>query len=68
MASTGRRVVFLVIANALLPLAISIFAIGFFPYKPYIPGQNVYRSEESPHPPAVFDKLLFMVVDALRRY
>ncbi|KAI1128045.1 alkaline-phosphatase-like protein [Nemania abortiva] len=59
---------FLVAANLLLPVAILIFAAGFFPYKPFLPG--LARHEElsaygsPPHAP--FDKLVFMVVDALR--
>ncbi|KAJ8129317.1 hypothetical protein O1611_g4314 [Lasiodiplodia mahajangana] len=58
----------LVAANLFLPVAIVIFATGFFPYKPFLPGLahheelSVYGSP----PDAPFDKLVFMVVDALR--
>lgn len=69
------RTVLLAIANLLIPVAILIFATGFFPYKPFMPGlagfeelENYGKSgEDMRHPPeAPFDKLVFMVVDALR--
>ena len=58
----------LTIANLLIPLAILVFASGFFPYKPFLPGTASYEDvgvEQIPEPP--FDKVVFMVVDALRR-
>ena len=59
----------LVLANLLIPLAIVIFAIGFFPYKPFLPGLAQYQNLPSGSPPsAPFDRVIFMVVDALRRY
>ena len=54
----------LVLANSLLAIAIMIFAKGFFPYKPFLPGQAYFLE---PQPVAPFDKVIFMVVDALRR-
>ncbi|KAG6001784.1 hypothetical protein E4U21_003801 [Claviceps maximensis] len=57
----------LVIANILLPLSILVFGVGFFPYKPYLPGLAHYEKLAYGLPPiAPFDKLVFMVVDALR--
>ncbi|KAK9377378.1 alkaline-phosphatase-like protein [Lipomyces chichibuensis] len=50
----------------LLPLeslGLLFFARGFFPYKPVFHG---YAPVESDAPPAVSDKVIFMVVDALR--
>ncbi|KAK9366435.1 alkaline-phosphatase-like protein [Lipomyces kononenkoae] len=50
----------------LLPLEILgllFFARGFFPYKPLFHG---YAPIESDSPPAVSDKVIFMLVDALR--
>ncbi|KAI0808470.1 alkaline-phosphatase-like protein [Xylaria sp. FL0064] len=59
--------IFLVAANLLLPVAILIFAVGFFPYKPFLPGLAHYEELDYGSPPnAPFDKLIFMVVDALR--
>ncbi|KAI3337390.1 alkaline phosphatase-like protein [Xylariaceae sp. AK1471] len=59
--------IFLVAANLLLPVAILIFATGFFPYKPFLPGLAQYEElGYGPPPNAPFDKLIFMVVDALR--
>jgi len=58
----------LLLANALIPIACLVFARGFFPYKPFIPGLAEYRQLEYGEPPeAQFDKLIFMVIDALRR-
>ncbi|KAI0097074.1 alkaline phosphatase-like protein [Daldinia grandis] len=59
--------VFLVAANLLIPVAILLFAVGFFPYKPFLPGLAEYQSlDYGPPPKAPFDRLIFMVVDALR--
>ncbi|KAL7771790.1 hypothetical protein CFE70_001740 [Pyrenophora teres f. teres 0-1] len=69
------RTVLLTVANLLIPVAILVFATGFFPYKPYMPGLAQYDelgwSEKlganwQKPPEAPFDKLVFMVVDALR--
>ena len=59
----------LIIANFLIPLSILIFAIGFFPYKLFIPGLASYEKDENftEQTSAPFDKIIFMVVDALRR-
>lgn len=61
----------LTIANLLIPIAILTFASGFFPYKPFLPGLAQYEALGSGFgtpPKAPFDKVIFMVVDALRRY
>lgn len=55
-----------VIANLLVPVGILTFSSGFFPYKPLIPGLATLETEDAA--PAIFDKVIFMVVDALRRY
>jgi ethanolaminephosphotransferase len=69
------RTLLLVVANLLIPVAILIFATGFFPYKPFMPGLAVYeelnqddvvRTGWQKPPGAPFNKLVFMVVDALR--
>lgn len=57
------------IANLLVPVAILVFSTGFFPYKPLLPGLATFEEANGDNrPPAVFDKVVFMVVDALRRY
>ncbi|KAL4926531.1 mannose-ethanolamine phosphotransferase LAS21 [Aspergillus undulatus] len=53
------------VANVLIPFAIAAFSVGFFPYKPLIPGLATFRESEDA-PPKIFDKVVFMVVDALR--
>lgn len=58
-----------VIANLLIPVGILTFSSGFFPYKPLIPGLATFdETGGNTTAPAVFDKVIFMVVDALRRY
>ncbi|KKK25071.1 hypothetical protein ARAM_003137 [Aspergillus rambellii] len=53
------------LANILIPISILIFSLGFFPYKPLIPGLATF--EEARNAPApIFNKVVFMVVDALR--
>ncbi|RNJ55384.1 major facilitator super transporter protein [Verticillium nonalfalfae] len=66
--NTSRlETLFLVIANLLIPVSIIIFATGFFPYKPFLSGLAQYEALEYGSPPAApFDRLVFMVVDALR--
>ncbi|EAA57836.1 hypothetical protein AN6496.2 [Aspergillus nidulans FGSC A4] len=53
------------VANVLIPIAVLVFSLGFFPYKPLISGLATFDSFED-RPPRVFDKVIFMVVDALR--
>lgn len=58
----------LLLSNLLIPIAILIFATGFFPYKPFLPGIASFNtSDQEVTQVAPFNKLLFMVVDALRR-
>ena len=64
--ASRQNVVTVVIANLLIPLAMFIFAIGFFPYKPFIPGRAKFTDDDVQSAP--FDKVVFMVVDALRRF
>jgi ethanolaminephosphotransferase len=74
MGNPSSRLCF-ALANILLPVGIFLFAIGFFPYKPVLPGIADYVAlEYAPKifdsgsvPEAPFDKVVFMVVDALRR-
>lgn len=64
MASRSSNVL-LALANLLIPIAILTFASGFFPYKPFLSGLANYDGTTPPEAP--FDKVIFMVVDALRR-
>lgn len=54
------------VVNVILPIGIIIFAKGFFPYKPVFPGLAAFDAGAEPLP-APFNKVVFMVVDALRR-
>ena len=64
MASRSSVLPF-VVANLLIPAAILLFATGFFPYKPFLPGKASFTANDIHDGP--FDKVIFMVVDALRR-
>ena len=56
------------LANILIPVAVIFFSAGFFPYKPLLPGLASYEgTNQDAIPPRVFDKVIFMVIDALRR-
>ncbi|KAF2484652.1 hypothetical protein BDY17DRAFT_249399 [Neohortaea acidophila] len=75
MAPRHRRshLLSLILSNILIPLAVFVFATGFFPYKPFLPGLATFHDDDlgstvprSPRPRAVFDRVIFMVVDALR--
>ena len=59
----------LTLANLLIPIAVLVFATGFFPYKPFIPGRATFQDSNNGGQlaSAPFDKVIFMVVDALRR-
>lgn len=62
----------LTLANLLIPVAVLVFATGFFPYKPVLPGLANWEDDldvgeecgTEMHAP--FNKVVFMVVDALR--
>jgi ethanolaminephosphotransferase len=69
------KALLLALANALIPIAILVFATGFFPYKPFMQGlatyeesgwENKFEWNKDGQPKPMFDKLVFMVVDALR--
>lgn len=65
--STRVRTFALALANFLLPIAVLTFASGFFPYKPVLPGLARWQADEAQaQPDAPFDRVVFMVVDALR--
>ena len=56
-------------ANFFMPIALLIFALGFFPYKAFIPDRASFTAEQAELAQnAPFDKIIFMVVDALRRF
>jgi ethanolaminephosphotransferase len=67
------RLASLALSNILLPIAVLVFATGFFPYKPFLPGLAGFEDVEDElgvtvlqQPEAIFDRVIFMVVDALR--
>ncbi|KAJ9635272.1 uncharacterized protein PV06_09319 [Exophiala oligosperma] len=55
----------LYLANVLLIASLLIFAKGFFPHKAFLTGLAAWSAGHQPRP-APFDRVLFMVVDALR--
>lgn len=71
VSAMSQRLSFLLLtlANLLIPVAIFVFATGFFPYKPFLPGRATFQAPQNSgqSASAPFDKVIFMVVDALRR-
>jgi len=66
MNSLSRRAP-IILANLLILCAIAIFATGFFPHKAFLPGLATWHPEYRPmDSKSPFDKVIFMVVDALR--
>lgn len=67
--SQHLSVTLLTLANLLMPLAVLVFATGFFPYKLFVPGKATFQdaADGGQLESAPFDKVIFMVVDALRR-
>lgn len=68
--SRTLRKLSLTLANLLLPIAVLVFATGFFPYKPVLPGLATWEEmnvqDSMTREDAPFDRVVFMVVDALR--
>ncbi|EED12545.1 transferase (Gpi7), putative [Talaromyces stipitatus ATCC 10500] len=54
----------LFLVNALIPVSVLLFCSGYFPYKPILPGAAEQSDWEKA--PPIFDKVILMVVDALR--
>ncbi|KAL8651885.1 MAG: hypothetical protein Q9226_004510, partial [Calogaya cf. arnoldii] len=53
--------------SSLILISLIVFALGFFPYKAFLPGHASFTVDEaSLAQQAPFDKIIFMVVDALR--
>ena len=69
MLRPSAQLAITVASVVILPLSTWIFGVGFFPHKPLIPGRDHAPNAALKYTPvAPFDKLIFMVVDALRRY
>lgn len=63
-SSTSKFAV--IFQNVVLGIAILIFAKGFFPHKAVLPGLAAWPEDYGTRPAAPFNKVIFMVVDALR--
>lgn len=75
------RLTALTLSNLLIPIAVLVFASGFFPYKPVLPGLATWEEggqlgsngatgtkagNADGDVEVPFNKVIFMVVDALR--
>jgi len=74
---TRSTCLLIIICSILQILGIAIFAKGFFPYKKVLPGFAQENGEDGyrelglmplASPERIFDRLVFVVIDALRRY
>lgn len=55
--------------NVILALGLLLFASGFFPHKAFIAGLAQWSGKDGIQATdAPFDRIIFMVVDALRRF
>ena len=62
------RILLVLVSNLLMVLGLLVFAKGFFPHKAFLPGLAVWNENDDASSIArPFDRVLFMVVDALRR-
>jgi len=78
MTTRPKWLVAAIVVCSLLQLAgMAVFARGFFPYKRVLPGLAAKTTVEDYSqlglvpaypPPNLFDRLIFIVIDALRRY
>lgn len=79
MTTTMSKRIALALSNLLIPIAVLVFATGFFPYKPFLSGLATFEEVENEElrlrllkgndrPQRIFDKVIFMTVDALRRW
>ena len=67
-SSVNSYTLTLLCANVLIVVSLVVFALGFFPYKAFLPAHASFTAAQAQlaqHAP--FDKVVFMVVDALRR-
>jgi ethanolaminephosphotransferase len=79
MKTTTSKRIALALSNIITPIAVLVFATGFFPYKPFLSGLATFEEVENEElglgllkgndrPQRIFDKVIFMTVDALRRW
>jgi hypothetical protein len=79
MKTTTSKRIALALSNIIIPIAVLVFATGFFPYKPFLSGLATFEEVENEElglgllksndrPQRIFDKVIFMTVDALRRW
>lgn len=70
MLTTATARVALVAAFVLQLIGLALFTKGFFPYKSILPGRSSF--DDLPvgyeRPEAQYDRLVFILVDALRRF
>ncbi|KKA27122.1 hypothetical protein TD95_000367 [Thielaviopsis punctulata] len=60
------RTALMAVANILVIAALFVFGRGFFPYKPLLSGLAIHQDAGGVQPEAPFNRLVFMVIDALR--
>lgn len=71
LLTRNRNNLFLLIPNIFIPIGVVLFIVGFFRGRPPITGSTLlgsYTHGQDQLAPAPFDKIVFMMVDALRRY
>ncbi|GAA5795555.1 hypothetical protein HPULCUR_000915 [Helicostylum pulchrum] len=70
MLNTNKRPLYITILACIQIIGIALFCKGFFPYKIYLPGyatkDDIPSSLKDLHNEPEFDRLVFIVIDALR--
>ncbi|GAA5808128.1 hypothetical protein MFLAVUS_001511 [Mucor flavus] len=70
MLNTNKRPLYIAILACIQIIGIALFCKGFFPYKIYLPGyatkDDIPSSLKDLHNEPEFDRLVFVVIDALR--
>lgn len=71
MLNIGRKPIYLGILALIQLIGITLFCKGFFPYKIYLSGyatkDDMPSSLKDMHNEPEFDRLVFVVIDALRK-
>jgi ethanolaminephosphotransferase len=70
MLDLGKKSIYLGLLALVQILGIALFCKGFFPYKVYLPGHATRADQPSSvelHNEPEFDRLVFVLIDALRK-
>lgn len=71
MFNNGQKPLYILILACFQIVGIGLFCKGFFPYKIYLPGYAIkddsFKFDIASNVEPEFDRLVFVVIDALRK-